>query len=233
MKRLENGLIEGLEYIRDEISGRIDWLKMIPKEYLYINQDKRVALEKRLNKPFNEITIDEVKDIEKVITLQGIRYLLDLRGYKNVKMTIDVATPEYVAATCDIEFLPNEEENFSQSFPGSASAHINNTKSFYRNYLVEAATNRALCRAVRNFLKINIVSKEELSDAKYEEEETVKSTSVVQPADMLLETLNKLMKEKSKNFDWLKTEFDGNWAAISDIPKPKLFEIIGALKKLS
>ena len=78
MKRLENGLVEDVSCIYDETTKKINWLKMIPSDCLYINQDKKDKLEKLLNKKFEEIQINEVKDTDLVITLQGIRYLLDL-----------------------------------------------------------------------------------------------------------------------------------------------------------
>jgi hypothetical protein len=152
MKRNENGLIEGIEYIYDD-NKKINWLKMIPEEYLYINQDKKSSIEKRLGKSIDDIEISEVLDTDLVITLQGIRYLLDLRGYKDCDIKLDVANPDYVAATCNIRFISNEE-NFEQTFSSCASAHAGNTKSWYKNYLVEAASNRALCRAVRFYLKM-------------------------------------------------------------------------------
>lgn len=224
---MENGLVEGVTYIKDESTGRINWLEMIPEEYLYINIDKKGVIEKRLNKPFNEISVKEVKDTELILTLQGIRWLLDLRGYKSAYTKIDVASPEYAAATCTITFIPNEEENFQQEFSSSASAHPGNTKSFYRNYLVEAASNRALCRAVRNFLKINIVSKEELSDASPIEEEN-KTSTLLEPVEML----SQLLKERGILFEDAIKDLPNSdkWKSINDIPKTAIFKIMGKIK---
>lgn len=227
MKRLENGLIEGVNYIRDESTGKINWLKMIPEEYLYINEFKKEALEKRLGKTFGEIQISEVKDTEKIITLQGIRYLLDLRGYKECDIKVDACSQDYASATCRIKFIANEEENFEQIYTGNASAHAGNTKDFYKNYLVEAASNRALCRAVRFFLKINIVSKDELSDSENFEDE-IETSSNLLPYDML----NKKLKEMNKDLNWINKEFKSEWDEIKNIPKAKVFEIMGKLKTL-
>ncbi len=229
MKRLETGLIEDVEYIYDE-NKKINWLKMIPEEYLYINQDKRVSIEKRLGKNFDEVQISEVLDTELVITLQGIRYLLDLRGYKDCHIKLDVATPEYVAATCNILFIKNEED-FEQSFASCASAHPQNTKSWYKNYLVEAASNRALCRAVRFYLKINIVSREELGMEKNNnDEEPSKPSAFPQPVVML----EKAMKEKNISFDKLKElykEKSADWKELKDIDKVTMLAIAGRIKK--
>ena len=227
MKRLENGLVENLEYIKDEKTGRINWLKMVPMEYLYINQDRKTQLEKRLNKSFKDIKIEEVPEKDLVITLQGIRYILDLRGYKSAKSKIDIANNDYVCATCEITFIANEEENFEQVFSSSASAHPGNAKSFYRNYLVEAATNRALCRAVRNFLKIDVVSREELGNSDIQEEPQNNTLPDI------FNELTKLMIAKNVSLNDLNKEFGKNkiWESIDQIPKATVFTILGKLKQ--
>lgn len=164
MKRLENGLVEGINYTRDE-NGRIEWFKLIPRKYLYINTEKKAQIEKRLGKKVDEAAESEFLDTDYVINLQGIKYLLDLRGYQSCKTRIDECNPDYAAATCEITFIPNEEDNFVQTYTACASAHLQNTKSWYAKYLVEASSNRALCRAVRQFLRINAVAQEELGGA--------------------------------------------------------------------
>ena len=244
-KRLENGLIDGVEYVYLE-NGRINWLKMIPEEYLYINQDpKRIArIEKQLSKPISEVQKNEVRDTDLVITLQGLRYLLDLRGYKQSKIKLDYASPEYAAASCEIAFLPNLEENFEQVFTACACAHKNNTKSFYQGYLVEAASNRALCRAVRQFLKINIVSNEELGaekDSAPEEsgptenpmsprfllQRIILEKNLTLPANKQITFANiheKLIKEGVKGAD--------GFQSIDDIPKDIIFGLIDRIKKI-
>ena len=227
MKRQNNGLIEGVQYIKDD-NDKINWLKMIPEEYLYINQDKKNAISKRLGKNISEVSISEVLDTELVITLQGIRYLLDLRGYKECDINLDVATPDYVAATCKIKFISNEED-FEQIYTGNASAHPNNTKSWYRNYLVEAASNRALCRAVRFYLKINIVSREELG---MEQEGSFEEPKTLVPD--IHEELSKLMNIKNISFGDLKKQFPKNsekWENIKSIPRVTAFTILGQLKQ--
>ncbi len=228
MKRLENGLIENLNYVRDEETGRINWLKMIPEKYLYINQDKMDKIKKRLNKSKEEITIADVEDTEKVITLQGIRYALDLRGYKKVSIKVDKASQDYAAATSEITFIPNEEEAFEQVFTACACAWASNTKSFYQNYLIEAASNRALCRAVRNFLKINIISNDELGGEEVVEESPPSS---IQPIDML----SKLLIQKNITFNQLKEEYKDEsaaWKELKDIPKPKILYIMGKIRSI-
>ncbi len=232
MKRLENGLIDGLNYIRDEKTNKIDWFKMIPPEYLYINQDKKNQIEKRLGKTFNEIQVSEALEIELVITLQGIRWLLDTRGYKNVDIKIDAANQEYAAATCKIIFLPNEEENVEQTFTANASAHPGNTKSWYAKYLIEAASNRALCRATRNYLRVGVVSRDELGNSN-EEDNNGQSSSNPQ-----VELLQKELDKHHITFDQFKiklvndkVEGAENLKSLMDLSKDKIFEYLSRIKK--
>lgn len=231
MKRLETGLIDGISYVYDE-SGKINWLKMIPEKFLYINPQKKESLEKRLNKKFEDITLAETQDTDQIITLQGCRYLLDLRGYRYAKINVDVAAVDYAAATCEICFIPNVEENFEQIFTANASAHLNNTANFMQNYLIEAASNRALCRAVRGYLKINSVSKEELGkENKVEENEPTESN--FDPVSIL----GKLLLDRQIPFAKVQARLVKQGVAgaeafesIRDIPKPNVIELIEKIK---
>lgn len=233
MKRLENGLIDGLNYIRDGKTNKIDWLKMIPPEYLYINNDKKAQIEKRLGKPFDQITVADAIDTELVVTLQGIRWLLDTIGYKQVKMKIDAATPDYAAATCEITFIPNDEEKFEQIYSASASAHPGNTKHWYANYLIEASSNRAMCRAVRGYARVNVVSREELGANLDSNESTVETAPVKQ-----IKLLSDLMDKKMVKFDphIVKKLKDANqykeeYKSVNDLPKEVIFDLLERLKK--
>lgn len=233
MKRLNNGLLEGINYVRD-VTGEINWLKTLPKEYLYINPDKKAQIEKRLSKKFEDITVDEVEDSELILNLAGVKWLLRVRGFSFVDSKIDVATIDYAAATCYIEFIENEESD-AQGFSASASAHAGNTRSFYGNYLVEAATNRALCRAVRNYLNINVVSKEEYGQSNVYEENESSLTSSDHPSD----TLQKLLDSNGIKFNnfknhMLRLEIKGadEWNSVKDIPTGEMFEIIGLVHKI-
>lgn len=231
MKRLENGLMDGLNYIRDEKTNKIDWFKMIPLEYLYINNDKKSQIEKRLSKSFGEIQITEALDTELVITLQGIRWLLDTRGYKTVKTKIEQALPDYAAATCEITFIPNEEENLEQIYSQSASAHSGNTKSWYANYLIEASANRAFCRAVRFYLRVNIVSREELG-ANIEEEP--KSINFSKQIKLLTDLMEKKHIKWEHIIDKLKKEekWKEEYTNISELPKDIIFNLIERIKHI-
>jgi hypothetical protein len=103
--------------------------------------------------------------------------------------------------------------------------------------LAAIAENRAFVRCVRNFLKINIVSQEELGDAKLGlvAKEDSEKENPMNPTALL----EKVMQEKGVSFDILKNKllkekFDGaeSLTSIKDVPKSKVFELIERLKKV-
>ena len=110
---------------------------------------------------------------------------------------------------------------------------MNNTSGFGRNYLVELASNRAFCRAIRSFLNINIVSREEISGNKNDIHEPEPPQD-----DLPYQLLDKLMKEKGLNFDRIKKKCvlenvtgAENFNSIKDIPKATVSNLIGKLNK--
>lgn len=174
IERDENGLIVGVNYKFNE-DGTVDWKGMVPKKFLYVNNSpqKRQEIEEKYGKSYSEIDPieDKVEDKDLIIMLGGIKYILKLRGYKSVHTPFSKASQDFAAVNCRIVFKGNfETEGEDKVYEENACAHTDNTTSFYQKYLIEAATNRAFCRCVRNFLNIDIVSKEELGNATDEPE---------------------------------------------------------------
>lgn len=234
IERDENGLIKGIEYKFDE-NGLVDWRAMVPKSFLYLNNAKKEQIEKKYGKELDKIDIetDKVEDKDLIVNLAGIKFLSFLRKYNSVTYSVKAANLEFAAAACEIEWSPNyETENQTIKFQSLASASINNTKSFAQNYLVEMAENRAFCRAVRNFLRINIVSSEELGNGEIEQDNPTQS------ADTTINELEQLLNEKNITFEFIKEKliiekFDGanDFKSLNDVPKFKRIELIDRLKK--
>ena len=209
--------------------GQIDWRKMIKSENLVPNKSRTIE---------NDVT--KIKDYQLIILLGGIKELAQIRGYTDV--TYDVTSPssDYVVATCTISWKPNYEtegEIVVFSAIGDASPH--NTNSFASNFLGPIAENRAFVRCVRNFLKINIVGKEELGGSS--PSPTASNTSTP-TADSLMDPrsmLQTVMNEKGVGFEKIKAKlvaenYDAAEAleSLNDIPKLKAFELIERLKKI-
>jgi len=221
--RNQYGLLENsnINYIYND-DGSINWRKMVKTEYLVPNRQKT-----------QETDTSKLEDKDLLILLGGIKELAQIRGYSKVEYKVVAASENYFATSCRITWLPNYETGGQEIvFEALADATINNTKNFARFFLAAISENRAFVRAVRNFLKINIVSQEELGDVKIIEEETpINQTS---PHAVL----DKIMKEKNISFDTLKTklikekfENSENISNILDIPKTKIFELIERIRK--
>jgi hypothetical protein len=224
--RNKYGLIEDktLNYIFNQ-DGTINWRKMVKTEYLVPNRQKT-----------QETDVSKLEDKDLLILLGGIKELAQIRGYAKVEYNVVSATESYFATSCKITWLPNYETGGKEIvFESLADATLNNTKSFARFFLAAIAENRAFVRCVRNFLKINIVSQEELGDAKLLDEGLSSNDNPTSPYALL----EKVMKDKSITFDNLKKklikekfENSENISIIQDIPKGKIFELIERIKKV-
>lgn len=221
------GLLEDqtIKYIFNE-DNTINWRAMVKTQYLVPNRQKT-----------QETDVSKLEDKNLLILLGGIKELAQIRGYTTVEYKVVAASESYFATSCRITWIPNyETDSRAVTFEALADATTNNTKSFARFFLAAIAENRAFVRCVRNFLKINIVSQEELGDVKLLEEPNFASDKNPTSPQSLLE---KIMKEKSITFDSLKTklikeEFEKSqdFNSILDIPKSKIFELIERLKKV-
>lgn len=223
--RNKYGLLENasINYIYND-DGTINWRKMVKTEYLVPNRQKT-----------QEADVSKLEDKDLLILLGGIKELAQIRGYTSVEYKVVAASEGYFATSCKIKWIPNYETNGQViEFESLADATSNNTKSFARFFLAAIAENRAFVRCVRNFLKINIVSQEELGDAKLLEE----AVAVENPTSPQV-LLEKVMKEKGVSFDYLKEklikekfEAAESLNSVQDIPKSKIFELIDRIKKI-
>ena len=227
--RNEDGLINDVDYPFTE-DGLIDWRKMVKPEHLVPNKDRT-----------SETDVTKLKDYQLIILLGGIKELAQIRGFTDVRYEVACPHHEYVTATCSISWIPNyETENREVTFSAIGDASPRNTNSFASNFLGPIAENRAFVRCVRNFLKINIVGKEELggSDAPPTSTNTSSHSSdtSMDPRNML----QSVMTEKGVSFDKIKAKLSSenyesveSLSSVNDIPKLKAFELIERLKKIA
>lgn len=220
--RNQYGLIENsnINYIYNE-DGTINWRKMVKTEYLVPNRQKT-----------QETDVSKLEDKDLLILLGGIKELAQIRGYTKVEYKVVAASENYFATSCRITWNPNYETGDKEIiFEALADASSNNTKSFARFFLAAIAENRAFVRCVRNFLKINIVSQEELGDVKIIDD----STNQENPTSPYA-LLEKVMKDKNISVDQLKKkilkEDNIEINSINDISKVKIFELIERIKNI-
>ena len=234
IKRNEHGLLEGIKYSYQD-DGLIDWRKMVKNEHIVPN---------RYNTSETDVT--KLKDKDLIILLAGLKDVAQMRGIKSVKYNIVTASPEYVCMKCGITWSGNyETEGEDVYFESTADAGLNNTEGFGQIYLAAIAENRAFCRAVRNFLKINIVAKEEIAPNKGKQASTTKVTtpsamfssqsSVSMSPDSFLLTI---LKENNITFEQVRNKLieENNtdakkWSSVKDIPHLTAFEIIDRIQK--
>ena len=222
--RNEYGLIcdGALNYVYNE-DGTIDWRKMIRPEFLVPHKQ----FFERSGKPV-PTSIEGLDDKEMLILLGGIKELAAFRGFSSC--TYDVVSPssDCVIVTCRMEWIPNyETQGRVVVSSGIGDANLSNTTGFGKNYLGPFAENRAFVRCVRNFLRISIVSQEEIS-------EMVEAAAEDAATTLLKETMTKynlpfdaikakLIEEKVEGAEVFKS--------IADIPRYKQFELIERIKR--
>jgi hypothetical protein len=227
IQRNEYGLISdgSVSYIFNE-DGSINWRKMIKPEFLVPNKQKLEQAKKEVPK-----TIEGLDDKYLLILLGGIKELAQMRGYEAVTHQVTSPTNDYVVSVCSICWIPNyETEGRHITFSAIGDASPFNTNSFGKSFLGPIAENRAFVRSVRNFLKINIVSQEEVPASGLSPEAETMDVS----GDLLSATMQQFGVTWEKLLSKLIEEkFDGaeNFKSVSDIPKFKQFELIERIKK--
>lgn len=229
-KRDPNGLLECIDYTFNQ-DNTINWRAMISKEYLVPNRDS-FKNQKDIN--LKELDITILADNQLLILLAGLKELAQIRGYKNVSYDVIQSQPDYVSVKCTIDWIPNYETSMEPvSFSALADAHLDNTKDFAKNFLMAIAENRAFVRAVRSFLKINIVGNDEMGKTTHIDTEVEPNTNITQPIALLQKT----MEEYSITFEQIKAraiqkkmENAENWININDISPLSMFTIISGIK---
>ena len=222
--RNEYGLIcdGAVNYVYND-DGTVNWRKMVKPEFLVPH--KQVF--ERTSRPV-PTSIEGLADKELLILLGGIKELAAIRGFASCSYQLTSPSSEYVAAVCRIEWIPNyETQGRIVTSSGVGDASPLNTTSFGKLYLAPFAENRAFVRCVRQFLRINIVSQEEISEMASEAAEDMATT-------LLKETLLK----HDVSFDKLKrklveenVEGAENFQSVNDIPRYKQFELIERIKR--
>ena len=229
-----DGLLSNKEYEFTE-DGLVNWRKMINPKYLVPNLSKFPSGTENKN-----LNVQDLEDSQLLILLGGIKELANIRGYSKVEYKVFNCTQNHVAVSCKISWLPNFETSFREvEFESLADAHLDNTKSFAKDFLMAIAENRAFVRSVRNFLRINILGSDELGDSKnqtvtHTESGVEPTISASHPANALKEAMLKanitfekvketLIKEGISEAD--------SWNSISEIPHKTIFSLIQRIKK--
>ncbi len=240
--------------------GTPDWRSVLKSEHLYIKKEHKakVATELGLTPADLEDPLFDnkrVNDRYLVIRKAGILELAALRGYRKAPPEVVHAQRDFVIVQTHITWLPFEGQDEVVT-GGVGEATPENTSKMGCAYLAASAENRAFSRAVRQFLKIDIVSSDELGGGDVAPESdaapTVSSvTNSVTPQGVLEKTAiehkasfdsikNAAIKrfvsdtEEAKTKPDLKPAFTADpntWMKWQDIAPPDCMTLINLIKK--
>lgn len=236
------GLLTKVNYEFDE-KGFVNWRKLIKKEHLVFNKQKKDEIERVYGKKLDELSVDEVEDKYLLILLAGIKEIAQIRGYSSVDFIPLYVSDTFVSVKCTICWDKNYEVDKPVCFSDLADAHVNNTQSFAKMYLSTIAANRSFVRACRNFLKIHVVGADEVGVGSFTEESSV-DQNPISPSNILLDklkqkniTFGKLVNQiqaKIVKGDLKKEEFEGieGWTEASQVPKGTILKMIDMIKKV-
>jgi hypothetical protein len=242
-KRNESGLIEGIEYAYTE-NGLIDWAKMLKKEHLFVLRENESKVLETYGKPSRELDLTQIDRKYVCILLSGIRYLAYLRGFTKVSQQVNHVHSSGSAVlsctcTCTIDWMPNfESSNLAVSYSDVAGANGQNVDGFSAKYIESIAANRAYVRAVRGFLNVAIVAKDEIGGAQNQIPEAEPIGNDVHAAlqsklnqkKWTLDMLKKALK-KPVHMKRLGEVNPDQWNSIKDIPTSCIFFILGIIQE--
>jgi hypothetical protein len=251
----DTGLVIGQAYPR-RADGRIDWVQLIPKEQIVFNTNNpKIAadIEKAYGKPAKELNYGElvaagvqVNPKHLLVLLQGFVEVASLRGYSATgRIAHALSYPPEAAISiceCNIDWHPNVEEPNGFSSYGTADATMENTGGW--GYLSAMAGNRAFVRAVRQGLRIPIMSFDEIAKKDMQLPESSQQTPVAaftasgsSPTGALercaaemkcgFETLKKGASTKYRQKIETNPELWNSWA---DVPPRDCWTLINILK---
>ena len=185
-------------------------------------------------------TVEGLSDKEVLVLLQGWKYLSAIRGFKSVDHEVIASSYESVTVKTTIIWAGNYETSYKDvAFSALATASLNNTNSFAKNYLAEIAENRGLCRAIRGFLRIPIVGFDEVGPSI---ENGVSSSSEYDDITVSPTSPHFVLKRKLGEYgiSWevfkancIKRNIDGaeEWTDLTKIPSGLIFNMIGKLEE--
>lgn len=248
----ETGLFDHVNYIyTDESHSRIDWRKMVNPKYLVVNNQYKSQIEQETGKSISEVKVEDLEDKYLLILLAGLKELAALRGYHSVNINTNGSTPENCIVSTNINWIGNIETDGEEIYyEDVAGANRNNTMSIGKNklgeyvwYLETIAANRSFCRAVRSFLGIHVVSRDEIGSSFTQEADTESNGPSESSPQGILE---KKCKSKKNTFEQLKVSSSkiffkdaglsvdpAKWTSWADIPSRDCWTLLGKIEEYS
>lgn len=206
VERNSLGLFDHLDYPANSY-GFVDWRKMIPQEFLFINESWFKEHQKEVPD-----SIEKCDDSQILIKLAGIKWLARVRGYTSVEFLHQTVEDNGCIAKCTIQWIPNFENPEGVRYAEIGSCRNGNADVFAKSYSESIAANRAFVRCVRNFLNINVVGEDETVSPEISKEAevatSITSASNVDPQSIFLKTAKESGLDFPKTVEFIKANCD-------------------------
>lgn len=232
IRNYRTGEIESVNYVKDA-NGFISWKDMIPDDFIVLNRAIYAAEGKDLEL-LDEAALAEEKakapENRKLIKLGGLKHVARLRGIKSQRYTLVNRLQDSATVSCEIEFLPNEENPMGLTVSALAQASLDNVGGEFAKYLDVIASNRAFTRCIREALHILILGQEEIQDEK---------PVIANKPGSPLELIRKKTQEKNLGFGDViellqKAGIDvkEEWVNFESFPTPIILQSLTLIKEI-
>lgn len=231
----KTGLLPGFDYKFDEF-GRVDWESLIPSKFYYPNRDRFGA-----DIDISSLDVSELPPDKKILNLDGIRFLAEIRGLKKIEYKTGAAYPDYSCVTALAEWEPCIDQNMqSVSNSGVGEAHSFNNVAPFKYLLATLSMNKCFSRLTREICRIRSYATDELRGEPIEKEEH-KSSELAGPSPS--NVLDKVIQDHGYTFEKVREayinraekqeekEMARGWNSTKDIAPLICLAIIDKIKK--
>lgn len=155
------GLLPGFNYTFDEF-GRIDWESLIPTKFFY---PRKESFEQGTD--LSTIDVATLSPDKRVLNLEGIKFLMDLRGATNISIISVESTPEHASVGVKIDWTPCIDQGMQPySTIGICDAHAFNNVEPFKYVLASLSENKGISRATRLCTRVKTYAADELRGSK-------------------------------------------------------------------
>ena len=211
----------------------VDWRKLVSPQNVILNPHfyARIGIDtETIDETEKERLKKEAIDDGLIILLAGFREIAKKRGVKSTLFTPFDRTPDRAVVRCEMILEPTQDQPYDVTICGLANCSVENTTPKFFTHAEALASNRAECRAWRQYLNITSVSFEELDP-----NDKPEIAKVPHAATVLAEVMEKsgytaadipgLMENGGYE---LSAKWDGT---IGSLENPVIFTLIGIINR--
>lgn len=196
------GLLPNFSYTFDEF-GRVDWEALIPAKYFY---PRRESFDQGTD--LSTIDVSTLTPDKRVLNLDGIKFLMDVRGATNISIETITSTPEHASVAVKIDWTPCIDQGMQPySTIGICDAHAFNNVEPFKFVLASLSENKGISRATRLATRVKTYAADELRGSKdankLDGESSASVSGGVSPQSMLIS----VMKQANIPFETIKNRY--------------------------